>query len=258
MRADPCILTPILTGARLLCTHHCILSAAVLFPAFHLRRSLQCAIMHNLHTAQSALDNVHGKVRGLSSSWEIFDKLHEVAYRAIESRRYLWPASLAIATIITLRWQALKTIDSCASGSWPSDRGSTKAYSSLQRLFKQRSLFKIFINDTHASLSSPSSLDLTLAAYHGIKAPRVKHQRTVAKTEQCRREQVQYSVTAHCTKYNEIAQCTEHRTHCTTHCEQCTEQPQGLQIGDAPPHSSHCDGDTDVALFHKSQRCPAG
>ena len=55
MRADPCILTPILTGARLLCTHHCILSAAALFPAFHLRRSLQCAIVHNAQCSRTNL-----------------------------------------------------------------------------------------------------------------------------------------------------------------------------------------------------------
>ena len=32
-----------------------------------------------------------------------------------------------------------------------------------------------------------------------------------------------------------------------------TVQPQGPRIGDAPPHSRHCDGDTDMALFHKLQ-----
>ena len=79
--------------------------------------------------------------------------------------------------------------------------------------------------------SSFSPLDLSLVAYHGIKA--------LCQTPK------------KCCQDCSVQQRTVFFVRCSD--LGLVLQPQGPHIGDAPPHSRHCDGDTDMALFHKLQ-----
>ena len=78
---------------------------------------------------------------------------------------------------------------------------------------------------------SSSSLDLSLVAYHGIKA--------LCQTPK------------KCCQDCSVQQRTVFFVRCSD--LGLVLQPQGPHIGDAPPHSRHCEGDTDMALFHKLQ-----